>query len=379
MKRITIAPRINYKEKIQDLGFYFDDNYWLENAYYEFSKKQIEEFEKATNICYQMYVNAVEYIIKNDLWDELHIPRYIVPTLINSWERDELSLYGRFDFTFVNDQIKLLEFNADTPTSLFEASVVQWEWKEELFPKNDQFNSLHEALIQSWVDILKEYDSERVDFCCISDNLEDYTTTSYILSTAAEAGLNTAIYDIEDIDCQDDLFYNKSDQHIDFLFKLYPYEWMFNEEFGKSIPNCKTTFIEPLWKAIMSNKYMLVILSKLFPTSPYILKTDTNPLISGNYCKKPIYSREGANVSLYKNGILDCETDGEYGEEGFIYQELVEIEPQNGKYPIVGSWVIGGESCGIGIRETDCKITNNMSYFIPHIITNDIKDLKQIN
>ena len=368
MKRISINPRENFKEIVSDQGFNFDANYWLEDAYYAFSEREIQVIEAATNECYQMFVEAVQYVIDNNLWSKLHIPEFLVPTLIDSWESDELSLYGRFDFAMVNGIPKMLEFNADTPTSLLEASVIQWYWKCNLFPTNDQFNSLHEALVESWSFIHEQYQADKYHFACITDNLEDYSTTAYILSTAHEAGLDTVMMDIDDIAIYDEGFFNLNRSHLDILFKLYPYEWMFNEEFAQYIPDCNTTFIEPLWKAIMSNKYMLVILSKLFPNSPYILKCHEEPLFSKNYCKKPIYSREGANITLVKDGDIVEQTEGEYGEEGFVYQELVEVPCFNGKYPILGSWIIGGSAHGMGIRETSSKITDNMANFVPHII-----------
>lgn len=57
---------------------------------------------------------------------------------------------------------------------------------------------------------------------------------------------------------------------------------------------------------------------------------------------------------------------GGYGEEGFIYQQLALLRDFGGKYPVLGSWVIDGESAGIGIRETDTLITDNYSRFVPH-------------
>ena len=329
MKRVSVNPRPNFKEIVQEQGFNFEADYWLENAYYSFNPREIAAIEKATTECYSMFVEAVQYVIDNNLWDKLHIPSFIVSTLIDSWDSDELSLYGRFDFAMSNGVPKLLEFNADTPTSLFEAAVIQWYWKEEVLPYCDQFNSLHEALVSSWEEIDETYRSDKYHFTCIADNLEDYTTTAYILSTAHEAGLNTVMMDMSDITLYDEGFFNVNHDHLDTLFKLYPYEWMFHEEFGKAIPNCHTTFVEPLWKAIMSNKYMLVILAKLFPNSPYILKCGESP-ITKNFCKKPIYSREGANVALFKDGALLEETEGEYGEEGYIFQELVDLPEFDG-------------------------------------------------
>ena len=367
MKRIKIQPRNNYKELIENDGFHYNTNYWLENAYYKFDSKEIDNIELASNECYSMFVSAVQHVIDNNLWEKLKIPAFIVPKIIESWDNDELSLYGRFDFAFINGTPKLLEFNADTPTSLFEAAIVQWNWKESVFPVSDQFNSIHESLIESFKYIGKTYDANHIDFTCLLDNLEDSSTTSYILSTASEAGLNTSLFDISQVAVDGDKFYHDY-KHLDVLFKLYPYEWMFNEEFSKTLGTSKTTFIEPLWKTIMSNKYMLVILAELYPNSPYILKASEQPLSNGSYCKKPIYSREGANVSLFKDGGLIEETDGDYGEDGFIFQELVEIESQDGKYPVIGSWIVGGVACGMGIRETDGRITDNMANFIPHII-----------
>lgn len=367
MKRLTMMPRPNYVDKLKGLGFEFSDKYWLENACYQFEPEEINEISLATEKCYEMFVAGVQHVIDNDLWDELHIPRAMVPTIIESWDSDELSLYGRFDFALVGGVPKLLEFNADTPTSLLEASIIQWHWKEDVIPSMGQFNDIHEKLVESWKYIHEKYNSKLYHFACLTENLEDNTTTAYLTSTANEAGLDTALIDMESIALIGDKFYNMEHHHLDVLFKLYPWEWMFNEEFAEYIPGCETTFIEPLWKSVMSNKYMLVILSKLFPDSPYVLKADTNPLEGGSFCKKPIFSREGANVQLIKNGEVLEETAGEYGEEGFIYQELVEIPSFDGKHPVLGSWVVGGEPAGMGIRETDSRITSNMANFVPHV------------
>ena len=373
MKRISITPRHDYQTKINDLGFQFSDDYWIENAYYSFSKEEIGVIEDATNECYKMYIDAVQYIIDNNLFSKLHIPQNIVPALINSWNQDDLSLYGRFDFAMKNGVPKLLEFNADTPTSLLEASIVQWYWKSDLLPQKDRFNSIHEALVESWGEIKSHYNirDKRIYFTCTQESAEDEITTLYISSTAAEAGINTASFDISELvyDSEDNCFLTPCHQEvIEYMFKLYPYEWMFNEEFGKHLGTSNIQLFEPLWKSIMSNKYILKTISDLFPNSPYVLKCNDFPLNTGDYCKKPIYSREGANIELVKDRRTLEQTSGDYGSEGYIYQELVEVESQDGMYPIIGSWIVGGEACGMGIRENSSRISDNMSYFIPHII-----------
>lgn len=377
MKRVKIQPRENYKEKIEELGFNFHTDYWKEEAYYSFTRKEIETIESASNECYSMICKAVQYLIDHDRVGDVYIPENVRKEVIESWERDDLSLYGRFDFAMIPDSKtgelvpKLLEFNAQTPTSLLEAAIIQWDWIKQVFPGKDQFNTIHEALVQSWKDIKKETpEMELVHFACSRENVEDEETTQYIVSTAMEAGLDTAEIELEQLgwDEENKVFWDPSNRRIDYCFALYPFEWMFYEcpEGVKG----DIIWFEPLWKSMMSNKAILITLSELFPDSPYILKCKDTPVgMKDNYCKKPIFSREGANISLFKDGdLLEKSVDEGYGEEGYVYQQLVDIPEFDGKYPIIGSWIIGGESVGMGIRETSSRITDNMSEFIPHII-----------
>ena len=87
-----------------------------------------------------------------------------------------------------------------------------------------------------------------------------------------------------------------------------------------------------------------------------------------DYVKKPILSREGANVSIYKGGVPVLNTSGEYGEEGFIFQSLAELPNFDNHYPVIGSWIVGQLPAGIGIRESNTPITDNKSNFVPHYI-----------
>lgn len=93
--------------------------------------------EEATNEAYRLYCEAAQFIIEDNpefMERALNIPKEIGERIRASWGADELSLYGRFDFILAKDGTpKILEFNADTPTSLLEASVIQWQWKEDVF------------------------------------------------------------------------------------------------------------------------------------------------------------------------------------------------------------------------------------------------------
>ena len=375
MKRIKINPRRNWQEKVEQLGFGFhtlESIYWDESAYYEFTLKEIETIEKATNELWKMCLEAVEHVVSKKKYDLFHIPIWFIPHIERTWEDDAPAIYGRFDFSFQNGVPKMLEFNADTPTSLFETGVVQWNWLEECFSYRDQFNSVHEKLIQTW-QYLKPYLHEgTLHFSCMKESLEDLTTTEYLRDTAIQAGFKTQLIYMDDIgwDAENQVFEDLQGQDIRNIFKLYPYEWLIFDDFGKNImlDKNKTNWIEPSWKMILSNKAILPILWQLFPESPYLLPTYFDSVELIDYVKKPILSREGANVTVVENNQYVTHTEGVYGEEGFIYQALCPLPESDGNFALVGSWVIGQEAAGIGIRESDTLITDNGSRFVPHLI-----------
>lgn len=253
-----------------------------------FSAKEVEELEQAINNCYQMYCNVAEACLYDEeKLDKLCIPKEMRPFIRQSWEDDDLSLYGRFDFAYVDGVPKLLEFNADTPTTLIESALVQWQWKEAVFPEADQFNSLHEALIQSWKDIHDVYKCDIYHFASLTDCPEDYSTMAYIMSTAYDAGLRTAELDLRDIAIGECLM-TPDGEPINCLFKLYPWETMFKENMGGCVTDM--CWIEPLWKCLMSNKALLPFLYEMYPDSPYVLPAYFEADKLKSYCKSRFFS-----------------------------------------------------------------------------------------
>jgi len=379
MKRISIKPRNNWQGEVEKLGFGFHSTnvpYWDESAYYEFSMEEVLKIESATSELWDMSLAAVQHVIDNKLYDKFHIPQWFVENIEKTWNEDYPAIYGRFDFVYKNGQLKMLEFNADTPTSIYEAGVIQWYWLQDFNKDKDQFNSVHEKLVEYWKYLKSYLYNDTLYFTCIKGNLEDLTTVEYLRDCAIQAGIPTKLVFIDDIgwDSDEKVFVDLEGNEINNIFKLYPYEWLVNETFGKNIIEDRNSsiWIEPSWKMILSNKAILPILWELYPKHPYLLESYFEKTHLTSYAKKPILSREGANIELVRDGVITESTAGEYGEEGYIYQELFELPAFDGNYALIGSWVIGQEPAGMGVRESSTLITNNTSRFIPHLINDDV-------
>ncbi|WP_294238029.1 glutathionylspermidine synthase family protein [uncultured Chryseobacterium sp.] len=375
MKRTASPFRKNWEEKLEALGFGYhslEGLYWDESHYYELSMQEIDTIEKATAELWQMCLEAVDYIIEKNLWHRFSIPEWFRNYIVTSWEEDHPSIYGRFDFGFDGKNLKLLEFNADTPTSLYEASVIQWYWLQEMFPEKDQFNSIHEKLVDYWKYLTKYMNPHYIYFASLT-NIEDVTNVEYLRDCATQAGFETEFIPIQDIGWAEEIkeFIAGDGSIMDYIFKLYPYEWILEDGFGeKQVENgFRSQWIEPAWKILLSSKAILPVLWEMYPDHPCLLPAYFEQKDLKDFAKKPIYSREGANITLYKNGKTAEENSGAYGKEGFIYQQLFDLPDLDGNYPVIGSWVIGQEPAGIGIRESVHLITNNQSRFVPHLIS----------
>lgn len=358
----------------------YGEPYWDESHAYEFSLAQVEQdIEAPTQELHQMCLEVVDRVVKSEaLLHALHIPSVLWDFVAQSWRQREMSLYGRFDLRYDGKSpAKLYEYNADTPTSLYEAAFFQWLWLEEsmqlgvLPPAVDQYNLLQEKLIDSLGFFNK---LEPLYLSCVRGTEEDRGTVQYIEDCARQAGLLTHFIYVEDIGADSNgQFCDLKGQPIRHLFKLYPWEWMFSEEYATWLPRCDTHFYEPAWKSILSNKGMLALLWQFFEGHPNLLPcffADDKRIesLNGNYARKPFFSREGANIQLIQAGQTIDAIDGPYGVEPVIFQGLCEPPRFDDVYTIVGSWVIGDTACGMGIREDTSRVTRDLSRFVPHFI-----------
>ena len=385
MERLKIEARPNWQAECKRVGFSWhtlapeagaDPAYWDETTAYRFSLAEIEQIESATSVLYRMCLSAVQYIIENDMLTKICIPPAFHDLIKKSWDDQEVDLYGRFDFAMgLDGKPKMLEFNADTPTSLIEASVVQWMWMEDFAKRTgqtvDQFNSIHESLIETFKDIGSSIlgPKERMFFSAVAQNVEDIGTAAYLQDCAMQAGLNTEFIAIEDIGWNGVSFTDLNEGKIDAIFKLYPWEFLIREEFGQYMARNPWRVVEPAWKLVLSNKGILPILWKLYEGHENLLPSywQSAPL-NGNYVEKPMLAREGADIKVVKDGkvVSQGRTAGYSNLAAPIYQQYLPMPKFDGMTPVIGSWVVGGRPVGMGLREDVNEVTGNCSHFVPH-------------
>jgi glutathionylspermidine synthase len=373
MQREASTPRPDWQGKLEQLGFdyYVMDGkaYWNEQACYAFTSDEVDQLEAATETLHDLCLKAVEHVVSNKLWERLRIPPAWGDYITTVWRRSDPTLVGRFDLAYDGKgPPKLLEYNADTPTALYEAAVIQWYWLKDVKPDADQFNSIHERLIEAWRGILKRLSSEAlVHFARFEDQPEDLATSEYMRDTALQAGLAGKPIAVPQIGWNGKRFTDPDEMPIRVMAKLYPWEWMAHEEFGKHVLTDTTAFLEPVWKMILSNKMLLPLLWEGFPQHENLLPAfeTEHADLKGSYVKKPIFGREGHNVTLVGPGLFDT-AGGGYGQEGFVYQAYQPLPAFDGNHAVVGSWVIEGKAAGVGMREDERRITHNNSRFVPH-------------
>jgi len=393
MERRTIEPRPDWQRTVEDQGLIYPltrypDNslrpYWDESAYYVFSLPEVEALEETVEELHTMCLAAAGHIVAENRFADLGItdPR-LAALVAEAWQRRaELpSLYGRFDLRYDGTgPAKLLEYNADTPTSLVEAASPQWFWMEDRFPGADQWNSLHERLVGAWKKqsaLLPPGSPLHFAHSAVDELGEDLMTVAYLKETAEQAGLDTDWISMEEIgwDSLSGRFVDLRLRFIRACFKLYPWEWLTTDGFGEHVLDTldngggtgTTMWIEPVWKMLLSNKALLAVLWELYPGHPNLLPAyldGPRELADGaGYVAKPLLGREGAGVTVHEPGAAPV-----VREEPCCYQELAPLPSFDGNRVVLGTWVVEDESAGLGIRESAGLITDEYARFLPHVI-----------
>jgi glutathionylspermidine synthase len=353
------------------------------------SEAEAEAYYNAANEIYDMMVEAAQYVIDNNLFHEIGIPFNLVDHIKMSWENDvHWHLYGRFDFAggIAGKPIKLIEFNADTPTSLYETAVIQWAMlKANGLDENRQFNNIFEALQENFRRLItldedtssfeEHYDGWRILFSSISGNAEEEVTTKFLQQAAYEAGFETGFEYLENVGfLENEGIFDSEKNNYEYWFKLFPWEDIAIDEgelpmiLKEIMQNQKAIILNPAYTLLFQSKGIMKILCDLFPDSPYLLQTSFEPIEGKSYVEKKMFGREGANTTIYnKDGSVMASRDGEYENYKSIYQEYTELAYDEDGRSYQAGVFFAYEGCGLGFRRGE-KILDNMSKFVGHII-----------
>lgn len=384
------VPDDAYLEKIGFIWHTDDDaTPYIANEIVEVDSREADAYYEAANELYDMFVEAGEYVIENDLLHDIGIPFNLIDAVKISWDNDvHWHLYGRFDFAGGLDgkPIKLLEFNADTPTALFETSIVQWATlKLNGMEESHQFNNLHEALVDNFKRLItmeedvssfeERYDGWKILFSSVKGNIEEENTVRLLQSIATQAGYETefAYADEVEFDAEEGVFFKEI--NYEYWFKLLPWEDIAIEEadlamlMTQIMENQKAIFLNPAYTLMFQSKAFMAILWELYPNHPLLLETSFEPLEGVAQVEKKIFGREGANTIIVdENEEIVAQTEGEYGEFPSIFQEYAQL-PTNDKGESYQAGVFYAfEGCGLGFRKGGL-ILDNASKFVGHVVT----------
>lgn len=377
---------------LEELGFTWhtdsDGTKYINDELVEVTQKEAEAYYEATNEIYDMFVEAAEYVIENNLFFELGIPFNLIEAIKKSWENDvHWHIYGRFDLAGGVDgkNIKLIEFNADTPTSLFETTLLQWALlKQNKMDEEKQFNNVYEAISKNFKRLVtldddvalfdERYDGWKILFSSVEGNDEEEATTRFLQQMATDAGFNTGFEYLQNVKFDENGIFDSNDNQYEYWFKLFPWEDIGSDEpelattLSNIMQNQKAIILNPAYTLLFQSKGIMKIMSDLFPDSPYILKASFEPLEGIKQVEKTVFGREGANTKIIDaNGKIVEQIDGPYDNYKKVYQEYVEFnkDAKGAKYQ--AGVFFAYEACGLSFRKGS-EIMDNMSKFVGHVI-----------
>jgi len=378
-------------EFLDAIGFHWhtdkDESPYIGDEAVVVSESEAEAYYNAANELYDMFVEAGEYVVENDLFHEIGIPFNLVDAVKKSWENDvHWHIYGRFDLAGGIDglPIKLLEFNADTPTALFETAIVQWALlKANGLDEAAQFNNVYEAIRDNFKrlivlngdldDFERHYEGWKILFSSIRGDIEDENTTRLLQKMADDAGFHTAFAYVDEVEFSDEEGIFFEDERYEYWFKLIPWEAIAIEESDLAriltsiMENQKAIILNPAYTLMFQSKGIMKILWDLFPNHPLLLETSFEPL-GKKQVQKPFFGREGGSVRILDaQGKLLSAAEDIYGGQPAIYQEYTELPKDRTGHHYQAGIFFAYEGCGLGYRRGGV-ILDNMSKFVGHIV-----------
>lgn len=382
MERIQISPRPNWRQEVERLGFTFYNPDgsgipdWNESAYYRLNHAEIVDLEEAAERVHALCLQGLKKVVREKLYPIIGIDPEVGRLITEVVERNDPGIHGRIDFIYdgINPP-KMLEYNAEMPSHLFETSIVQRNWHQQVLPTTGQCNRLHDKLVERWRRIaMGRYNLQPLYVTTFTPMPDDELTANYIALCAQQGGWQSRFIATQDIGFDDKerrVFTNLAEEPIGWVFKHVPWDDIMRSSFGANIKESGSVWIEPLSSMVLSNKAFMALLWEMYPDHPNLLPTfrDANQLRSSGqrFVKKPALGRQGQNIQVLESYRVLDETGGDYSGDDFVYQSFCEAPSFAGHYPNFGVWMVNDEPVGLSVREDSSLIVRNGSPFVPHI------------
>ncbi len=242
---------------------------------------------------------------------------------------------------------------------------------------------MQEALSERFAEICAP--GEDIHFAAVAGVAEDYANVETLAYAARDAGLGAHYVDMGQIgiDPAGRLLDGEA-RIVGTLFKLYPWEDFLRDEASDALAASQTRFLEPPWKALVSNKGILPVLWEMFEGHDNLLPSFFEDDVGGpawdraeaagqfarGSVTKPLFSREGAGVRIVgpDGASIEASASVEYDAHPRIVQAYAPLPDFGGFRPVMGTWIVGGTCVALGIREDRSRITQDLSRFKPHYI-----------
>jgi glutathionylspermidine synthase len=367
-------------------------------------KQEIEEIRIATEKLGALFFKSAKLLRKmsDEVLQDLGFPLVAIPFLRFKSISPE-TIISRFDFVKNGSQIKMLEFNSDTPTFIKECFYINGlvaKHFNQKDPNNNELNLLKNAVTKAVVESIRTLEIQHqpnVVFTAHHDHMEDWLTCKFLSDIIP---IPTKLVPLNEITLYEDQLIDSDGVPIDVLYRqTYPLEHLIEDcnENGEKVglkllelvKTKKIALINPISAFLLQTKAIQAFIWGLkddrhFYTEEdteiiekYMLPTflDSDPLLgSTHYVEKPVFGREGDTVTIFNlsGEVTIKNTQQSYQKELQIYQKYIElptvtIETEKGLETLsylFGSFLIAGNASAIGIR-VGGKITANESYFLP--------------
>ncbi|MBY0335528.1 MAG: glutathionylspermidine synthase family protein [Acetobacteraceae bacterium] len=387
MRRIAGARRAGWEARVEGLGLTYHTGgrpqaeaggglCWEEGAHWAFTATEVDAIEDAAAELHRLALQALDHLTgagRRHLEGSFGLPPWFADHVARSWARRDPSLMGRMDLAFdpATGAVKLLEYNADTPTLAIETALVQWDWLEARGEAAaDQFNSLHEKLLARFQALAPRMAGAPLHLMAFRSAPEEWQHATYFADLAQQAGIAAIQLDIAEVGWDGARFLDLEGRPIRFLHKLYPWEWVVTDAFGPHLAADSCGVLEPPWKALLSDKAILAILWRLFPGHPNLLEARLDePDAAGDWVRKPCLGREGANIALRRDGRTLLETPGAYGGAAarWLWQRRAALPSDGGLHAVIGAWIVDEAPAGMILREDASPVIRDSSPVVPHL------------